>query len=351
MARKHGWLVGVMVAGVAWGCAYDAGGAGSASEPLLDIEVHADEVTGTFDNDMGSVYFESVVLDEAMEVTLELNGMFLTMTLDRASGVFDLDGFGADTGEDTQIVEEDIALVLAVERALSDIYDAEANDSPALELLNRALTLWGQYSTVVPLTRTFHGRLDRSSSQCGDVNRPGQGASVKRWERATHDCGSTAGDCSNWYGCERWDDNSTTDNVFMSMHPAGSCSDETFFGGSSGSFSCYEPSHPGGTEYAYGECFGRCGAGCGGGTIFTSDCRDHDHCVRLGHGIASGWCGDELTGATWDAVNGSNCSGVNFTVDYNWAGTGSEGNCPTSWNGTNDGCDVGCQFIDGDCFR
>jgi len=203
----------------------------------------------------------------------------------------------------------------------------------------------------MPLTRTFHGRLDRSSSLCGNVNKPGQGTQTKRWQSATHDCASTAGDCSNWTGCDRWDDNSSTSYVFMSMHPEGGCSDDTYFGGSSASFSCYEPDHPGGTEYAYGACFGRCGGGCGGGTAFTRDCIDHDHCVRLGHSIASFWCDDEFTGAAWDALWASNCSGVNLEVDYNWAGSYSEGNCPTSWNSTNDGCDVGCQFIDGDCFR
>jgi len=35
--------------------------------------------------------------------------------------------------------------------------------------------------------------------------------------------------------------------------------------------------------------------------------------------------------------------------DYCWLGTPTENNCPTAWNGTGDGCDCGCQFIDPDC--
>ena len=35
--------------------------------------------------------------------------------------------------------------------------------------------------------------------------------------------------------------------------------------------------------------------------------------------------------------------------DYNWAGSSSEGACPETWIGTDDGCDCGCQVPDPDC--
>jgi hypothetical protein len=35
--------------------------------------------------------------------------------------------------------------------------------------------------------------------------------------------------------------------------------------------------------------------------------------------------------------------------DYCWLGRDQQANCPISWNGTDDGCDCGCQFIDPDC--
>ena len=59
---------------------------------------------------------------------------------------------------------------------------------------------------------------------------------------------------------------------------------------------------------------------------------------------------DDFCGAAWDYTWAPNCGG-NFTVNYNWAGSSAQGACPAGWNGTNDGCDVGCQFVDGDCFR
>lgn len=319
-----------------------------ALDGVLDVQASGDLVEGSFFLGDAEVRFESRILETSSETTIEVRGMILLLTADHQTGVFDVDGFAAENALDTQMTDADRAVITAFDRALGG---AELDaDLPAVEFLVRSLTTWGQYSSSLPLTRTFYGRLDRSSSLCSSVNKPGQGAGTEKFKRATHDCNDTAGDCSNWWGCDRWDDNSSTDKVFMSMHPGGGCSDDTYFGGSSSSFSCYEPDHPGGTEYAYGGCFGRCGGGCGSGTQFTRDCLDHDQCVRLGHALASFWCDDELVGATWDAINASNCSGVKFTVDYNWAGSSREGNCPDSWNGDNE-CDHGCQFIDGDCFR
>ena len=314
----------------------------------LDLVASPTEVRGTFLHEDVRVRFETRVLRHSIETEITLRGMTLLSTVDRETGVFDVDGFASESGLDTQMTDEDRALLVALEAALSEEYEESGKDLPALDFLNRALTVWGGYSTTLPLQRVFYGRLDQSASLCGNVNRKGAWGI---WTAGTHDCNSGAGDCSDWWGCDRWNDNSTTDYVFMSMHPAGGCADTTFFGENAGAFSCYEPSHPGNTEYGYGDCFGRCGAGCGSSTVFTADCLDHDQCVRLGHDMASFWCNDEFTGAAWDATWGSNCSGVTFTVAYNWAGTGYQGACPTSWNNTNDGCDHGCQFIDADCAR
>lgn len=348
MSRAKFWLLALVVA---TGCAAQTGDPGSSSGALTDMSYDESHAEVSFELNGDEALAIADVYADSMEMTLSMQGMVLLMTADRATGVFDVDGFAEENGEDTQLVESDLELLLAFEAALTEPYQQHAAESPALDFLNRAVTAWSAYSEVMPLTRLFHGRLDHSGSLCGSVNKPGQGSGTKRWVSGTHDCASTAGDCSNWTGCDRWDDNSTTSYIFMSMHPTGGCSDDTYFGGGSTSMSCHEPDHPGGTEYGYGACFGRCGGSCGGGTAFTRDCLDHDQCVRLGHAIASFWCDDELTGATWDAINAGNCGGVNFTVNYNWAGSSYENNCPTSWNGTNDGCDVGCQFVDGDCFR
>ena len=34
---------------------------------------------------------------------------------------------------------------------------------------------------------------------------------------------------------------------------------------------------------------------------------------------------------------------------YLWCGTPYGHACPEAWNGANDGCDCGCQFLDSDC--
>jgi hypothetical protein len=77
------------------------------------------------------------------------------------------------------------------------------------------------------------------------------------------------------------------------------------------------------------------------------------------------WCGTAYAGACPSTWNGSadgcdcgcqfadpDCGGLlcyGLTCDYNWCGTASYNVCPSAWNGTCDGCDCGCQFYDPDC--
>jgi hypothetical protein len=130
------------------------------------------------------------------------------------------------------------------------------------------------------------------------------------------------------------------------MHPGGS-----YFGTTIGNYRSYEPDHDASVEFGYGACYGRCGDSCGGSTQFTQACLDHDTCVRFGHFDQSPECDDDFLDAAVDYGVASNCPGVNFRVDFNWEGSANQNNCPTSFNNTNDGCDIGCQFTDGDCFR
>jgi hypothetical protein len=349
-----------------------AGCAGSAPDPGGDKTiVVAPERQGVIEFDLlmatlvkGTYYYHGVtarfaseVVKGAYEITLELRGMTLTATID-PSGVFDLDGFKTETGAGTAMTEVDSTVIHTLEVALADIYRERAGTLPALAMLNRAITVWGQYSSTLPLQRTFYSRQERIALHdlCGQVNKPGQGGPFNfKWTWGSHDCltvKSFASDCAFISGgCAYADDGSTIDRGFMSMHPEGSCDDNTYFGQKPGNFSCYEPDHDSNTEYAYGACLGRCGGSCGGGTVFSQACLDHDVCVRTGHFIASPECDDELLDATLDAIVVDDCPGANFNVDFNWAGTGNEGACPDSWNNMKDGCDVGCQFVDADCFR
>jgi hypothetical protein len=73
-----------------------------------------------------------------------------------------------------------------------------------------------------------------------------------------------------WYNR---DDPRTSFYAYLSMNPAGPCSDGTYFW-KNNQWQCYEPDHDSTVDYAYGDCFGRCGAGCGSSTQFTRDCAD-----------------------------------------------------------------------------
>jgi hypothetical protein len=109
-----------------------------------------------------------------------------------------------------------------------------------------------------------------------------------------------------WY--YRGDDR-TTFFALIKNSATGPCADGTYFGtGPSGPWTCYEPDHSASIEYAYGDCFGRCGAGCGSdGSVYSLDCADHDSCVRFGHSTASGWCNDEFLSCSDDYLYGANC--------------------------------------------
>lgn len=75
------------------------------------------------------------------------------------------------------------------------------------------------------------------------------------------------------------------------------------------SWQCYEPDHDANAEYAYGECFGRCGGVCGsnGSGTYTYEYLDHDSWVRFGHFLASFWRNDEFISTIDDAAFAPNC--------------------------------------------
>ena len=108
-----------------------------------------------------------------------------------------------------------------------------------------------------------------------------------------------------WYD---YGDDASTYYAYVSMHPSQPCAEGTKYW-NNGAWQCYssEPDHSTSIEYAYGSCFGRCGAGCGSNTQFTQDCLDHDSCVRFGHDLASLWCDDEFSFTVDDALFAPNC--------------------------------------------
>ena len=120
---------------------------------------------------------------------------------------------------------------------------------------------------------------------------------MNTWVATTHD---------DWdYG--RWNDR-TTYYAFVAPFPPCSDTSGTWFW-KDNRWQCYEPDHDPNVEFAYGECFGRCGAGCGdsGKGTYTYACLDHDSCVRFGHSLASFWCNDEFLATIDDYTFAPRC--------------------------------------------
>lgn len=294
MTKQATWLSAVAL--VVAGCA--GGDTGSVAAGLTFEETQG-AVTGSYvdtsEAELGQVDFRGRFVDtNVLEIVLELHGLTITSLVDFDHGVIEYDGFATDTGEDTQIVDDDRALLAALARAL-DTVGTDANEP--LERVRSFANTWAEFPTTLDPQGQALTAEQRYSSICGSLN---------TYRRGTHDCNSGAGDCSDWWGCERGDDNSTIDYAYVSMHAPGPCSEGTYFW-RDGQWVCYEADHPGAIEHALGACLGRCGADCGSSTQFTADCLDHDLCVRTGHDMASFWCDDEFTDTVDDWTFAPNC--------------------------------------------
>lgn len=294
MTKRALVLLGIVAAGC-------AGQGSSTSSSAGELVVHEEQgsAQGYFidhsEADLGRIDFTSRFVDtNVLDIELRFHGLTVTSLVDFDTGVIEYDGFATDTGADTQILDDDRALLLAFARELDHqgIHVAEP-----LERVRSFANMWAQFpATLDPQGISLVDHDHSYTSICWAVN---------SYQRATHDCWSGAGSCSDWWGCSDGDDPSTLDYAYVSMHGDGPCSDATYFWTTQ--WTCFEPDHSSSIEYAYGDCFGRCGAGCGSSTQFTWDCHNHDECVRTGHDMASAWCDDEFTSTVDDWASAPNC--------------------------------------------
>ncbi len=272
----------------------------------LALSVEEGAASGVYRSEKGVVRLEAVEVEPMVfEVTLEVNGMTLDGVIDRTQGVVaSLDGFAAENGEDTQMTDEDRALLSEAYRALNEEFGKEAPE--VVVMLRRAVGLWAEHPSTLELTRTVMGEEGRgytmlcSYAYCGTWS---GACSYWNWySYATHDCcyggvWGVGGTCTDRY------DSDTSQVAQIGDHY--SCSGDTWVWTGS-SWACGEPDH---WTYPYevGNCWGRCGEGCGGDTQYTKDCTDHDGCVRNGHYTTSAWCNDEFAGASDDELGAPNC--------------------------------------------
>jgi len=274
----HRFLVALVVFSA---CANDADEIMPIPRGLM-IDGNEQAVVGSLGSPDREFRFRSEVAEGGFAVQVDFNGM--TIAIERAAdGWVSYDGIGAQDGGAVQMTDEDRAALLELTVTL----DALGEDVvEPIERLRGFTNLWSEF----PTHQSLHGEVRTDfrafTSLCGSVN---------TYREATHD---------DW-DHDRGED-ATTYSAYLSMHGAGPCSDGTYFW-INGAWRCEEPDHDPAVEFAYGDCFGRCGAGCGGGTQFTVDCLDHDSCVRFGHSITSLWCDDEFVSTIDDWASAPNC--------------------------------------------
>lgn len=295
------------------GCALqtqDQSEEGTAKKGLEMTESYS-QLTGRFVAAAGEV----VTLDAKMvgehrfEIVVRLNGMVITEVADGEAGVIEFDGFSTATGEDTQMGDPDRRLLLELTQELSQL---GPNVGRMVDATRRFVGMWAEYPDTLPLQGIKLAEANRSwTSLC---------AYEGTYYRASHDC-----QYGGWWTDSTTLGNDTPGGGYLSLHgdlggqdgtrfwiPAAgtyticvnsgvSCDDQSKYFGYTGWNNAEEISHDTRIEYAYGNCFGVCGAGCDG-SDFTVDCQNHDQCVRNGHYTTSGYCDDQFAACTDDAL-------------------------------------------------
>lgn len=240
-------------------------------------------VSGSFADDQHELRFRGELHEGGFALEIEMNAMTIAVSL-VGEDVF-YEAYATANGEPTQITEDDRAALLKLARELDALGEVE----PPLARMRSFANHWAEFpSTLEPSGAVYLGFRDYSSL-CWAKN---------TYQAVTHDC----------WSYDNGADGSTY-NAYIGMQPnAAGCAEGTYFWvGSSWACLGSEPNHSTSIEYAYGGCFGRCGAGCGSDTQLTVDCANHDSCVRFGHDLASLWCDDEFTSTVDDWASAPNC--------------------------------------------
>ncbi len=273
--------VGLLLAAVTVACTGNVEGTDptGTTAGALEVQTSDTKVFGTFTLGDDKVAFEAVARpNEVYEIDLHLRGLTLDATIDAQNHTSSLDGFASDNGGDTQVQEADRKLLVALTQALDAKLGAQTTGTA--RMLQRASSMWSEVSPTLKLDRRVMGDEGRGWTMiCG---------SIGQVYGASHDCWS--------YG---WWNAKSSQNAYVG-YDTGS----TYYWRGYWSTSSYDHAS---WPYEYGNCFGRCGGGCGSSTQYTSDCHNHDGCVRNGHSIASLWCDDEFTSASDDALFAGDC--------------------------------------------
>lgn len=251
---------------------------GELSYALDETSLH-----GSFQTERGDVVFSALQKDGRLsDVTVELNGVVLSVIIASDVKAADFDGFAAENGNPTLLRDEDRTLLGALHRAITG--DAKLAASSVGVTFEHAVSLWSEMSNTYGLVRAVHGEENKTfESLCGLCH---------QYIAATHDCDV----CTDYEA-------SCTSNVQLGdrYYPTYYWVNEQW--------TTDEQDHVPGL-WETGECFGNCGEGCP--TInqnqLTRDCANHDQCVRNGHRIVLSFCDDDFTLAIDDELYAPWCT-------------------------------------------
>jgi len=300
--RKLGWLAAlVVVAGCATGT--DTDGSVTAG---LQIDMGEEVTTGSLALGEELITFEATLVEAGVyEIDIELRGMLIDALIDFDAGVSNLDAFTAEDGSDTQLLDEDRALLAALYAALNELPREEMSEEAIM--LRRVAGLYAEHPTSLDPAQVVMGEEGRgytmlcSYTDCGYGQTGGSCAGWNWYYYGDHDC------CRSWWGgdCHGFGDGDGRNQQRVQLGDHFSCSgDEFYWNGST--WACGEPDHWS-RPYVVGNCFGRSGSGCGGDTQYTRDATNHDGCVRNGHDLLSLYCDDQFISAADDELYAPNC--------------------------------------------
>jgi hypothetical protein len=238
--------------------------------------IDAGGLAGSFTNEGETLTFEASTISERVyEVSITVHGLTLDAMIDFQNGVQSLDGYSTADGLDTMMVDEDRVAVLVFVKALEQQFPDIADMEGAPNAFDSIANVWAEWIPAMPLAYTKVFAADRTVSWCDYIG---------SYRYTSHDC---------------WSSGNMGVNAYVGSN--GTCGDDAWlWNNSSGTWDvCADQNHDWNRTYATGNCYARCGEGCGSGTTYTKECADHDQCVRNGHWVSSSWCSDELNDACW----------------------------------------------------
>lgn len=255
-------------------------------------EVSATRIAGSYVRGDETLAFDArEVATNLIAVTLTLHGMTIDATLDTRDGnrMWSQDAFASDSGADTTIALEDIEVLGAFVSAI-EAEDIGISQGDGLAFhFGSVINLWGQWIPAMDPARIKFEDRNRAIDMCWWASAPG-----RYHDYDGHDCSSCSGDPVQGHGMSGC-------SAYVAYGPYDGTGGTWYWNGSW----VWGDDMAGHGNYSYqtGDCYGRHGAGCGGGNAYFQENASHDHCVRNGHWTTSSWCSDEL----WDVTSAYNC--------------------------------------------